>query len=484
MQRDRSWLRPASRGLVVRRRPRRAAWRLGRPLPRRPARGSTSWSLAAGAAIAVLTTVCGAWRWRLVARGLGARRCRCARRSPRTTARSSSTRPCPAGCSGDVHRACGTAATAATSGAGCGRSRGSGWPARSCWSCWPSALVLPAVAAVGARPRPDRRRRQPWRVWPSSSLAARRAGRPPPRSPRRPVTGSYAWWRAAVADLRAGCWDGIRGRASSLAPRSSSPGTRRPSCVAARTAGVTAPVTQLLPLALVVLVAMGRAAQRRRLGPREGVAAWAFGAAGLGAAGGVATAVVYGVMVVRREPARARRCSPWRVATDGRQAARRRRTGPPVADRPYTLLSCGMSIDGYLGAGDRDPAAAVQRRRLRPGRRGAGRLRRDPGRRRDGPQTTTRGCSSARPSGAPRGWRAGSPPSPVKVTVTRRAELGPCRSLLRRRRRRQAGLLPQRRGARAPARGSARVATVVDAGRPVDAAPGQRGPRRAAACAG
>jgi len=32
-------------------------------------------------------------------------------------------------------------------------------------------------------------------------------------------------------------------------------------------------------------------------GPREGVAAWAFAAAGLGAAQGVATAVVYGVLV-------------------------------------------------------------------------------------------------------------------------------------------------------------------------------------------
>jgi bacteriorhodopsin len=31
-------------------------------------------------------------------------------------------------------------------------------------------------------------------------------------------------------------------------------------------------------------------------GPREGAAAWAFGAAGLGAAAGVGTAVVYGVM--------------------------------------------------------------------------------------------------------------------------------------------------------------------------------------------
>jgi hypothetical protein len=33
-------------------------------------------------------------------------------------------------------------------------------------------------------------------------------------------------------------------------------------------------------------------------GPREGVTAWAFGAAGLGAQHGVATAVVYGVMVL------------------------------------------------------------------------------------------------------------------------------------------------------------------------------------------
>ena len=32
-------------------------------------------------------------------------------------------------------------------------------------------------------------------------------------------------------------------------------------------------------------------------GPREGVTAWVFGAAGLGAAQGVATAVVFGVMV-------------------------------------------------------------------------------------------------------------------------------------------------------------------------------------------
>jgi hypothetical protein len=66
--------------------------------------------------------------------------------------------------------------------------------------------------------------------------------------------------------------------------------------VAARTAGVSAPTVELVPLALVVLVAMGIPANVAGWGPREGVAAWAFAAAGLGAQQGLATAVVYGVM--------------------------------------------------------------------------------------------------------------------------------------------------------------------------------------------
>ena len=66
--------------------------------------------------------------------------------------------------------------------------------------------------------------------------------------------------------------------------------------IAARTAGVTAPLSQLLPLALLVL--LGAALPNiGGWGPREGVTAWAFAAAGLGASVGVATAVVYGVMV-------------------------------------------------------------------------------------------------------------------------------------------------------------------------------------------
>ncbi|HET8755965.1 MAG TPA: hypothetical protein VFM58_08145, partial [Solirubrobacteraceae bacterium] len=66
--------------------------------------------------------------------------------------------------------------------------------------------------------------------------------------------------------------------------------------IAARTAGATASPAELLPLALLVL--LGAALPNiGGWGPREGVTAWAFAAAGLGASLGVATAVVYGVMV-------------------------------------------------------------------------------------------------------------------------------------------------------------------------------------------
>ena len=67
--------------------------------------------------------------------------------------------------------------------------------------------------------------------------------------------------------------------------------------IAARTAGATAPLSQLLPLALLVLLAAALP-NVGGWGPREGVTAWAFAAAGLGASLGVTTAVVYGVMVL------------------------------------------------------------------------------------------------------------------------------------------------------------------------------------------
>jgi hypothetical protein len=59
---------------------------------------------------------------------------------------------------------------------------------------------------------------------------------------------------------------------------------------------VTAPPGQVLALALLVLLAAALP-NVGGWGPREGVTAWAFAAAGMGASRGVATAVVYGVMV-------------------------------------------------------------------------------------------------------------------------------------------------------------------------------------------
>lgn len=66
--------------------------------------------------------------------------------------------------------------------------------------------------------------------------------------------------------------------------------------VAARAAGVEAGTTALVPIALLVLLAAGLPVNVAGWGPREGVAVWAFSAAGLGASTGATVAVVYGVL--------------------------------------------------------------------------------------------------------------------------------------------------------------------------------------------
>lgn len=68
--------------------------------------------------------------------------------------------------------------------------------------------------------------------------------------------------------------------------------------VAARAAGATASIGQLLPLLVLALIAMGLPINVGGWGPREGVAALAFAAAGLGATQGVTTAVIYGVLTL------------------------------------------------------------------------------------------------------------------------------------------------------------------------------------------
>ena len=68
--------------------------------------------------------------------------------------------------------------------------------------------------------------------------------------------------------------------------------------VAAHAAGAHASMPTLVPLALVVLLGSAVPANLAGWGPREGVAAWSFGAAGLGPDQGLATAVVFGLLVL------------------------------------------------------------------------------------------------------------------------------------------------------------------------------------------
>jgi len=66
--------------------------------------------------------------------------------------------------------------------------------------------------------------------------------------------------------------------------------------LATRVAGSSAPVGSLLPMMLLALVVMGLPVNIGGWGPREGFVAWAFGVAGLGATLGLTVAVVYGVL--------------------------------------------------------------------------------------------------------------------------------------------------------------------------------------------
>ena len=237
--------------------------------------------------------------------------------------------------------------------------------------------------------------------------------------------------------------------------------------IAARTAGVTASPSQMLPIALLVMMAMVLPSVGG-WGPREGVTAWAFGAAGLGAQRGVTTAVVYGVMVlVATLPGAAVLVVAWFRRT-------RRRDGPnrrfgrelPMPERPYTLLSCGMSIDGYLGSAaprrlelsndaDFDRVDAV-RASCDAILVGAATVRND------NPRLLVR-SQTRRDERTARGLA----PSPIKVTVTERVELDAVRGLLHHRRDREARLLRESAGASMPARDSGRWRRSSTAAQPV-----------------
>jgi glycosyltransferase 2 family protein len=243
--------------------------------------------LAAAAALAVLTTVCCAWRWKIVARGLGID-------LPLTAAVAAYYRSLflnvtlPGGVVGDVHRGISHGRDVRNVGRGlravaCERSAGQvvqfvltvgvllvlPSPVRSSMPLVAIATVVALCAVVlVARVRPGRGRSRLARAW-----------------------------RTAAGDIRDGLLAGRAWLGIALASALVVGGHAVTFMIAARSAGVTAPPSRMLPLALLVMLVMVLPSVGG-WGPREGATAWVFGAAGLGADRGVSTAVVYGVMVL------------------------------------------------------------------------------------------------------------------------------------------------------------------------------------------
>jgi uncharacterized membrane protein YbhN (UPF0104 family) len=294
-------------------------WRLGASPFVDGVRSVDGRALAAAAGLAVLTTVSCAWRWRIVARGLGLD----LSLSAAVAAYYRSlflNLTLPGGVVGDVHRGVSHGRDVSDVGLGL---RAVAWERTAGQvvqivltvvlllllpSPVHSSMPLVALGAVG--------------VVSVAVLAAR----------VRPGGGrsALARVRGAVAHdvrhglLARGAWLGI-----ALASALVVCGHVVTFVIAARTAGTTAPLSRMLPLALLVLLAMVLPSVGG-WGPREGMTAWVFAAAGLGAEQGVATAVVYGVMVLvaslpgaaflaagwfrrGRSPVRPEPSLPWRL---------------------------------------------------------------------------------------------------------------------------------------------------------------------------
>ncbi|MGC9670540.1 lysylphosphatidylglycerol synthase transmembrane domain-containing protein [Planosporangium sp. 12N6] len=276
-------------------------WRLGTGPFLAGLREIDAWALAAALGIGALTTVCCAWRWSLVARGLGVR-------LPLGTAVAHCYRSVflnatlPGGVLGDVHRAVSHGRDAGDVGRGI---------RAVVWERTAGQAVQLAMAVVVLTAFPS-----PVRAYLPAAVAVVVAvglgavllfllSRAAPRGGllSRLATGDRfarlpRALRAARADLREGVlargtWPGIV-----LASVVVVAGHLATFVIAAYAAGATAPLSRLVPLTLLALLAMGLPVNVGGWGPREGVAAWAFGAAGLTVTQGVATAVAYGVLVL------------------------------------------------------------------------------------------------------------------------------------------------------------------------------------------
>jgi hypothetical protein len=285
--------------------------------------------LALATAVAAVTTTCAAWRWALVAGGLGGR-------LPLLTAVAGCYRSqvlnstLPGGVLGDVHR--GVHHGPLVGGVGLGL--------RTVWwerTAGQVVQVAVTVAVLLAVPSPLR---------PSGGVVLSALGVLAALAVVLLALGSAsrAWPRAGgvvrvvQADVRLGllgrAWPGVL-----LASLLVVAGHWVTFLLAARAAGSTAPTTTLLPVGLLVLVASGLPVNVAGWGPREGAAAAVFGAAGLGASAGVTAAALYGVLaLVATVPGLVvLGLDAWRGSSSGRPAPPRAWTaGEPAPVRVRT----------------------------------------------------------------------------------------------------------------------------------------------------
>lgn len=263
-------------------------WRLGTGPFLDGLRGIDARTLLVAAGIGAVTTAGCAWRWCLVARGLGVR-------LPPGAAVAAYYRSqflnatLPTGVLGDVHRALrhgrdvgdvGRAARAVVLERFAGQ----------------VVQVVIALTVLTVLPSPVRSRMpEAAAVLAVAGLGAVLLAMIRPRGARSRIARAV---RTTAAELRASLFSRRNGPGIALASTVTVSGHLATFLLAARAAGATAPLTRLVPLGLLVLLAMAVPVNFGGWGPREGAAAWAFGAAGLSATLGVSTAVVYGVLVL------------------------------------------------------------------------------------------------------------------------------------------------------------------------------------------
>ena len=251
-------------------------------------RAVTWQAVLAAVTLTVLTTVCSAWRWRVVARALGVDiglpDAVCA--YYRSLFLNS---VLPGGVLGDVHRAVMHGRRAGDVARGL---RAVAWE-----RLWGQAIqAVVTVVVLLTLPSPVRPA-LPYVLAGAAGLAGcaalivRRAARR-----GRPRLARAA--QAVSADLRCGLLAPDVWPQLTLASVLVVAGHTVTFVIAARVAGCTAPLGELVALLMVVQVAVVIPLSIGGWGLREGAAAWAFAAAGLGAAAGVTVATLYALLML------------------------------------------------------------------------------------------------------------------------------------------------------------------------------------------